>query len=377
MIMATRRRFLLDAGKGAALLAVLPSLQGCDAVTRSDVEDREALQRLAEVFGRDTVSILHLASFAPSGHNAQPWTVEIAPTGRWVIGSDPSRWLSAVDPDNREMLLSLGAFLENLIVAAAQHGHDVAYRVIGTRPSDSALIDLSLTEAAGGEPQDSEIRRLLGRRTVRKGLLDREISSSDLNALTGGAPAFAYIPRGTALAGSLAEATVEANRTQAARDDAQSELADWIRWSNADARRHRNGLTPASMELGGLEALYARTFHDRETVLGEDFREATIDMVASQVKQGAGWLVLSGGGSDIASMIETGRVFERMFLRARERMIAIHPMTQVLEEAPWRDQVAATLGGETPQLVLRVGYLDKYPDPVSLRMPLNAFVTQA
>jgi len=66
---------------------------------------------------------------------------------------------------------------------------------------------------------------------------------------------------------------------------------------------------------------------------------------------------------------------QNMLLKMRDKMIAVHPMTQMLEEKPWRNQVAKALGlsGEV-QWILRLGYLKSYPDPVSLRMPLSWFV---
>ena len=74
-------------------------------------------------------------------------------------------------------------------------------------------------------------------------------------------------------------------------------------------------------------------------------------------------------------MIEYGRAFEGMLLRIRDKEIAIHPMTQMLEETPRRDEVAKELGlsGEV-QWILRIGYLSAYPGPVSLRMPLSRLV---
>jgi len=56
-------------------------------------------------------------------------------------------------------------------------------------------------------------------------------------------------------------------------------------------------------------------------------------------------------------------------------MIAIHPMTQILEEEAWKNKIAKELGiiGEV-QWILRIGYLQSYPDPVSLRMPVSGFV---
>ncbi len=64
-----------------------------------------------------------------------------------------------------------------------------------------------------------------------------------------------YFPHSSAQGKFLAEGTLEANRIQVYRDPAQEELADWIRWSNNEARARRDGLTPASMEITGLGRL--------------------------------------------------------------------------------------------------------------------------
>ena len=71
-------------------------------------------------------------------------------------------------------------------------------------------------------------------------------------------------------------------------------------------------------------------------------------------------------------------VFENILLRTRERGIAVHPMTQMLEEEAWKKQAARELGlpGQV-QWILRLGYLKTYPDPVSLRRPVSWFVKSA
>jgi hypothetical protein len=129
------------------------------------------------------------------------------------------------------------------------------------------------------------------------------------------------------------------------------------------------------MEIKGIAGLFVRNFYDRQSVLKKSFRDQTVDIVAKKVKTCGGWLVVTSGDSTVRTLIEYGRVFENMLLRIRERMIAIHPMTQMLEEEPWKKQIAKELGitGEV-QWILRVGYLKSYPDPVSLRMPVSWFV---
>jgi hypothetical protein len=109
-----------------------------------------------------------------------------------------------------------------------------------------------------------------------------------------------------------------------------------------------------------------------ESVMGDSFRTRGVDMVAEQAGEGAGWLVITSAGSTPADIVDAGRRFERMFLLARERRIAIHPMTQILEEDLWRRELDVH-AGIVPQFILRLGYLNAYPDPVSPRRPVSWF----
>ncbi|MEO8048635.1 MAG: hypothetical protein ABI684_15225 [Nitrospirota bacterium] len=366
-----RRELIGMMGKSLFLLCASTLLPGCGGVSRESflgekeeepgVSTNPAIQK-----------ILRLASLAPSGHNTQPWTVKLVEPPRWIIGSERTRWLPAVDPHNRELLLSIGAFLENLVVAANHYSYRVEYRLVATNPEDSDLLEVRL-QKDNAIPYQLEQMSL--RRTIRSGYLNRELRSEDLRQLTDGLSEWHYYPAGSAQAKYLVETTIEANRKQAFRDDAQMELANWIRWSNRDAERFRNGLTPESMEITGFAGWFVRTFYDREKVMTEGFRIAGVDRVIEQVRQGAGWLVVVSPDSEMTHLIETGRTFERLFLRVRSRSVAMHPMTQVLEEQPWSEQVATQLGmkGQV-QFILRVGYVSSYPDPVSLRMPVPRFI---
>jgi hypothetical protein len=366
-----RRGFLRDAAALGAV-AVVPMIQGCEAYSRTNQEEAPDTGPVLGRIGSRLGEALRLAAMAPSGHNAQPWTVRIVSRSEWVIGSDRRRWLPAVDPFNRELLLSIGAFLENLAVAARNWGQEVESRVIAASPMDSDLVVVRLRPTRVVAEGIEAIRR---RRTLRTDFSRRELGSADFSHLTQGLPGFHFFPCASAEARHLASGSVEAMRTQVARDNAQAELARWIRWSDEDAERHMDGLTAASMEIEGIAGWYVRHFYTPDDVMGVTFRARTVDSAAAQAANCGGWVVLTGEGQDVAGLIETGRVFERFFLRARERRVAVHPVSQMLEEAPWRGTLAAELRLDRPvQFVLRVGYRDPYPAPVSLRMPLSAFV---
>lgn len=61
--------------------------------------------------------LLRYAILAPSGHNTQPWKFSIR-TNKISVYVDRTRNLPVVDPDNREMYISAGCALANLLIAA-------------------------------------------------------------------------------------------------------------------------------------------------------------------------------------------------------------------------------------------------------------------
>ena len=353
------------------MLCFFPGMTACDGLTRKDEVKGPGYEELVSRIGRERTDILWYASFAPSSHNVQPWTVTVKSPDKWVIGSAEDRWLTEVDPKNREMLLSVGAFVENMVTAAKAHGFRVKIRMLARSPFEPELLSLELQD---NERVEYPLQRLLERRTLRTGFKSEDIDPQDFSFIAGGEEGFYYYPPLSAQGAWLDEATVTANRQQVDRQNVQEELARWIRWSGADARKYRNGLTPAAMDITGLAGWYVRNFYGVDDVLSKDFRDATVEKVKKQVAESGGWIVITSENDSPASLIETGRRFEQMFLRAKDRSIGVHPMSQALEEEPWSEKVTETLMlDKPPQFLLRVGYMRDYPSPVSLRMPLDAF----
>lgn len=355
------------------MFCLLPGLSACDGLTKQEETKGDGYDALVSLIGRERTEILWYASFAPSSHNTQPWMVTIKSPDNWVIGSAENRWLPEVDPKNREMLLSIGAFVENMVTAAKAHGFRVKIRMLARNPFDPELLSLELQNS---EREEYPLQRLLERRTLRTGFKSEDIDPQDFSFIVGGDEGFLYYPPLSTQAGWLDEATVAANRQQVDRQNVQEELARWIRWSGADARKYRNGLTPAAMDITGLAGWYVRNFYGTSDVLSKDFRNATVERVKKQVAESGGWIVITSENNSPTSLIETGRRFERMFLRVKDRSIGVHPMSQALEEKPWSEKAAEVLMlVKPPQILLRVGYTRDYPAPVSLRMPLAAITT--
>jgi len=367
----SRRKFLIRSVQCIVACSVLPGVTSCHGLTRAEEERGTGYEALVKSIGRERADIIWYASFAPSSHNVQPWTVTVKSPDRWMIGSAEDRWLNEIDPKNRELLLSVGAFLENMVIVANAYGFQAKIRLRTQTPFDPELLSIEFKNA---ERVEYPLQRLLERRTLRSGFKSDDLDPEDVLFITGGDENCFYYPSFSKQAAWLDEATVAASRQQADRMNVQEELARWIRWSDSDARKYRNGLTPESMDITGLAGWYVRNFYGADDVLNRDFRNASVEHARKQVKESGGWIVITSTNDTPESLLEAGRRFERLFLRAKDRSIAIHPMSQVLQEQPWAEKAGAEMRLTRPlQLLLRVGYPRDYPSPVSLRMPLDAF----
>lgn len=367
-----RRKFIGIAG-GTVLAA------GTTAYLVSDKSNFERADIKPTVDKNETLlpdekEILFLASLAPSGHNTQPWFVHYLAPFHWIVGNDKSKWLPAVDPNQRETILSIGAFLQNLEYAAGSFGYACDWNLLAATNQDERVTEVRLVKETSKNAFD--IAKIKNRRTVRSDFLSDALKKEDFAYLADSEPEYIhYLPVGSKESRYINEQTIEANRLQSYRDPAQSELADWIRFSSGDAEKYRDGLTTAGMEITGISGFVVRNFYGRDDVMKTDFRERGIDNVKKQVSESAGWILVTSNSESVATLLDTGRRMQRLFLKVRGKNIAIHPKTQILEEPSTKQTLNQSIViNESVQFILRTGYLKDYPPPVSLRRPVNWFV---
>lgn len=311
--------------------------------------------------------ILYLAALAPSSHNAQPWQVEVPAPGQLIISSRPEHWLRAVDPDNRELLLSMGTFCENLAQAAKIYACHAEFNVLARDGFDEKIVAVSLMDCSPGIQKE---QTLLERRSLRRNLESTPLTNADKKYLLERKNETDYYPADSAIGRRLGEIVTASNRSQTGRPAVQAELAEWIRWQESDEERYGTGITPDTMEMTGFIKWYARHFMDKRDVLGQRFQDETNQLIAEQVQHCAGWLVVRSQDASAASILQAGRTLEALWLGAKEQRIAFHPMTQPLEEPGSQDEIRQILGPNV-QFIIRIGYVRDYPAPVSLRLPLQ------
>ena len=82
--------------------------------------------------------LLEAATRAPSVHNSQPWRFVVGPR-RITVHADPERQLRVADAPGRALLVSCGAAVMNLRVAAEHLGFHPRVRILPA-PDDPTLV---------------------------------------------------------------------------------------------------------------------------------------------------------------------------------------------------------------------------------------------
>ncbi|MFZ4464967.1 MAG: Acg family FMN-binding oxidoreductase [Bacteroidales bacterium] len=323
----------------------------------------------------DMYKILHYASLAGSSHNSQPWKVEVLSNDSILVFADTSRQLDVVDPSGIELYISVGAFIENLDIAATAYGYktDISLFETGINSSLPAA-GIKLTKT--GLPQNLEyLEEMELRTTLRIPFDTMEIKNIDKEKLVSIAPGnIIFVPSNTPDGRFIAEKELEAYTIQAYQKDAQVELASWMRFSNKDVNSKRDGLTPAGMGIKGIGGFVIRNFMKPEDSKKESFVKSGVEKTQKQVESCGGWLIISTEKEDQREWINIGRIYERMNIQCRSLNLGFHPMNQIIEVPTIYQEVNdKLLPGRNISFVARIGYVNEYPAPVSKRRPVESF----
>lgn len=369
-----RRRFLILLGGTAAYATLAPRMGWAARKARATAESAWTLPESLPANGLDATRALIGASIlAPSYWNAQPWRFEVDPA-ELRLTLDPARTLPACDPDQRFAMLSLGAALENLLVAARAWGLQptVQYLPFGTNVRQGApLVAARVTWTLGDQPRDRVLFSALSdRRTNPEHYGGRAIT------MQARAQLLALVPEDLRLhwiddrneINKVARLVREATETIAADERSQTERAGWLRLSDRAARRRGDGVTPERIGLGGpLGWLAARAMHPRSKFHGWGTGSWAHE-AEDTVRSSGALALLTAPKRTEATTIVAGQTYERLALQVAAFGLSQQPLSAPVESAKHRTALAARFAasGEEPLLLVRLGH-GKPPEPTPRR----------
>lgn len=306
------------------------------------------------------IDLIRCATLAPNGHNAQAWKFTLL--GNAVqIHPDFTRRLPQVDPFDRELWISLGCALENLLTAARAAGFwpEVRY------PDAADFIQVDLR---ADMPQRGTLFNMIPLRQVTRSVYDgRSVPAGDLDQMAGMArePGVGMVMI-TDRAGieRVADYVSQGNQAQYTDKAFVAELIRWLRFNKKEAQAANDGLFTRATGNPEVPRWLGKLF-----VAGMKPEQYT-KVDAKNLRSSAGVVVLTSETDDRAAWVRTGQVYERLALTMTGLNIKNALLNQPLEVAAVRAQFQGVIGpgAALPQLLLRFGYAAEMPR--SLRRPV-------
>jgi hypothetical protein len=360
-----RREFLIVAGGAAAYTALRP----VDAWARRARAGAVALQPWtlpaeAPAGGLDLArALIGAAILAPSDWNTQPWRFDVDP-GSIRLLADVQRALPTSDPDRRGLMVSLGAALENLVVAARAYGLQPTVRY---HPSDGARgVVAEVTWLDGGPRRDRELfsalteRRTNRRNYDRRGLLPQV--RAQLSAQVTDGPRLHWLDGRDALR-ELADLVHDAVHAQVSKRNIQAEQHGWLRTSLQDAERRGDGVPVDALGLSGPANWFAGHYYDPDSWFLRFGAGSLAKRAREGVRSAGAAALLTTTARDESAWLLGGQAYERLALKATQLGLAHQPINAPLELERYRGPLLRQFGvtGEEPLMLVRCGHDSRVP----------------
>ncbi|MFZ1909948.1 MAG: hypothetical protein WAU52_12775 [Burkholderiales bacterium] len=297
--------------------------------------------------------LLRYAILAPSARNAQPWRFRIA-GGRINLHADLARWQRIADPNQRELRVSLGCALENLLIAAEHFGfgHEVSY--FGRDQMHSLAATVDLNDAHKPEPYRAAnlFPAITRRRTSHARYRSRSVSATmlgKLRACESDLKINLLLTQDAAIRQAVDKLMLQADALLLADPKYRDELAECIGGGNFGGPWLLSTLQQFAVAHLRVEGLLARRDHAA--------------LMSAPV-----FGLISGRVAGPEYELKAGQLLERLYLAASGLGLCLQPVSQLLEPEKVKTRFARLFGaGGVPLLPFRLGYGDLPPHPTPRR----------
>lgn len=308
---------------------------------------------LAGGYDDPRLNALSYALLAPNPHNLQPWQVALEGDDTLTLHHDPSRRLPETDPFDRQIMIGMGCFLEQMVLAAGAGGRTVDLTLF-PKGEGGPVAHAAFSEGSTPDPLAVHI---LDRRSCKEPFEDRTVPSALANQLED----YADIYTDTATVEALKVLTWKAWEVEAFTPHTMQESVDLMRFGKVEINANPDGI-----DLGGpfLESLMIAGILSREVQEDPSSRgfQEGVKMYNEMLHATPAYAALTSPSNTRTDHIDAGRRWLRLNLATTSMGLSLHPVSQALQEYPEmaahyaqaHDMLAPT--GHTVQMLGRLGY---------------------
>lgn len=361
--MITRRKVLKIIGGGVILSAT--GLNGC-AVLEGPSRSARVAWRNAGQESEFRRSALSYALLAPNPHNRQPWLVELVGEDALTLYCDLGRRLPATDPHDRQTTIGCGAFLELLKIAAAQDGYSTQLILFPEGENMQMLDSRPIAHVVFSKTSilpDPLFHHILTRRSNKNEYSSKKVLDKTMSRLVKQGESFGVAIDSTSETKRVSQLQAlcwQAYATEANTREAYQESIDLMRFGPAEVAKNPDGIT---MDSRFLSMLNLTGMINRNTIadpISSAFQQS-LEMYLEKINSTSTFLWLRNNGDTRLDEINAGRAYLRVNLQATKESLALHPISQALQEYPQMSQIHQSIHqligkGKRIQMFARVGY---------------------
>lgn len=325
--------------------------------------------------------ILTPALLAPSPHNVQPWRIRILDDRRLEIHIEKRRTLPDEDIHGSFIILTMGVFIETIRLVAAHHQFELEEELLDSLDAFTAerlrarsethfpFARLTLGDAPPvTAPYPLEL--LVARRTSRLPFTTEPIRDEHRQRLEAIAAQWGH--RYHQLTGpedieQILTWNIEAVFSDLNHPPYRRELASWLRYTDAKARRERDGLDSRCMNQHPVELWFA--FHLPNVLRWRWTRRWFAARYRAQIGPVTTLGFLAGAFWDPRAAYSTGRFLIHFWLELTRMGYFIHPYGNLVTHQATADRVRIRTGIEAIWLAFKIGR--SAAPPVSQRRSLE------
>ena len=333
--------------------------------------------------------VLYYGGLAASSHNTQCWQVAVDEANReLLINVDRDRQLLFADAEGRELYISLGCYVENLLQAFEAYGYSTAINYLPDEDKQNIVVHIRYTKN-NGDAVNQEIIETIKRRHADKSefnskAIDSEVvkallEDEHMTSISSSARVmyFANKSDGNEMqkyADSIKSISLAAMNRQCQEDAYRQELSSWLRFSNKEVDEKQDGISAEMMGMSGIiKAIYYLGFN-HEKAMGDSFANQGIALAEKQLDNCSGFFVVTSEDNP-AGWINAGRRTQHLWYHCTEYFIAMQPFSAALELQDTRQSLQQQIETGRPlQMILRAGYVDNYGENQKVRRDLKEYV---
>lgn len=293
--------------------------------------------------------LLRYGILAPNPQNSQPWKFEIK-KNKITILPDTSKRIKTIDNDSREIWISMGCVVENLIIAGENFG------LFGKEKVNTKKIEILFKEK---KPIKNKLFNYITKRVTNKKKAKRSLFKAEdikkLKEIPFAENTNAYLLEDKKDLAQVIKLINEANDILYSNEKYKHEIISWMRFNEYQSKKTMDGISYKTMGVPPISSKIGRIF--MSFFLSPKFIKKSDEQ---KIKNSSGIIIITSKRNCDKCWINTGRTLQRILLLTTSFGMQYSFLNKPCQIKKTRTKLKK-ITKDWPQIIIRLGHARTAP----------------